>query len=455
MDLFETIIEQLKNYLWGVPTLILLLGTHIFLTIRLGFIQKFTFKGIKLSIQKDPDSEGDVSQFGALATSLAATLGTGNIIGVSTAVALGGPGAVFWCWITGVFGIATKYAEGLLAVKYRKQLPDGSYIGGPMYTLEKGLKSKFLAVLFCIFTIISSFGIGSMVQANAISSSLTSTFSFSPIIIGIVVSVLVGVVIIGGIKNIATICEKLIPFMALFFLCGNFIILFLNRQYLLKAFALIITNAFDFRAASSGFLGSAIMLAAKNGIASGLFSNESGMGSAPIAAASAKTPDSVNQALVSMTGTFWDTVVLCFITGLVIVSSMLHFPSLYKNAPIDAYTKLAFSNLPFNSSFFLSISIVVFAFSTILGWCFYGERCIQYLFGEKLVNFYRITYLVSIFIGSITSVQLVFSFADCANILMAVPNILSLLLLHKVIVSETKQYLPLYKSGTNKVKKSR
>ncbi len=455
MDLFETIIEQLKNYLWGVPTLILLLGTHIFLTIRLGFIQKFTFKGIKLSIQKDPDSEGDVSQFGALATSLAATLGTGNIIGVSTAVALGGPGAVFWCWITGVFGIATKYAEGLLAVKYRKQLPDGSYIGGPMYTLEKGLKSKFLAVIFCIFTIISSFGIGSMVQANAISSSLTSTFSFSPIIIGIVVSVLVGVVIIGGIKNIATICEKLIPFMALFFLCGNFIILFLNRQYLLKALALIITNAFDFRAASSGFLGSAIMLAAKNGIARGLFSNESGMGSAPIAAASAKTPDSVNQALVSMTGTFWDTVVLCFITGLVIVSSMLHFPSLYKNAPIDAYTKLAFSNLPFNSSFFLSISIVVFAFSTILGWCFYGERCIQYLFGEKLVNFYRITYLVSIFIGSITSVQLVFSFADCANILMAVPNILSLLLLHKVIVSETKQYLPLYKSGTNKVKKSR
>ena len=455
MDLFETIIEQLKNYLWGVPTLILLLGTHIFLTMRLGFIQKFTFKGIKLSIQKDPDSEGDVSQFGALATSLAATLGTGNIIGVSTAVALGGPGAVFWCWITGVFGIATKYAEGLLAVKYRKQLPDGSYIGGPMYTLEKGLKSKFLAVIFCIFTIISSFGIGSMVQANAISSSLTSTFSFSPIIIGIVVSVLVGVVIIGGIKNIATICEKLIPFMALFFLCGNFIILFLNRQYLLKALALIITNAFDFRAASSGFLGSAIMLAAKNGIARGLFSNESGMGSAPIAAASAKTPDSVNQALVSMTGTFWDTVVLCFITGLVIVSSMLHFPSLYKNAPIDAYTKLAFSNLPFNSSFFLSISIVVFAFSTILGWCFYGERCIQYLFGEKLVNFYRITYLVSIFIGSITSVQLVFSFADCANILMAVPNILSLLLLHKVIVSETKQYLPLYKSGTNKVKKSR
>lgn len=455
MDLFETIIEQLKNYLWGVPTLILLLGTHIFLTIRLGFIQKFTFKGIKLSIQKDPDSEGDVSQFGALATSLAATLGTGNIIGVSTAVALGGPGAVFWCWITGVFGIATKYAEGLLAVKYRKQLPDGSYIGGPMYTLEKGLKSEFLAVIFCIFTIISSFGIGSMVQANAISSSLTSTFSFSPIIIGIVVSVLVGVVIIGGIKNIATICEKLIPFMALFFLCGNFIILFLNRQYLLKALALIITNAFDFRAASSGFLGSAIMLAAKNGIARGLFSNESGMGSAPIAAASAKTPDSVNQALVSMTGTFWDTVVLCFITGLVIVSSMLHFPSLYKNAPIDAYTKLAFSNLPFNSSFFLSISIVVFAFSTILGWCFYGERCIQYLFGEKLVNFYRITYLVSIFIGSITSVQLVFSFADCANILMAVPNILSLLLLHKVIVSETKQYLPLYKSGTNKVKKSR
>lgn len=455
MDLFETIIEQLKNYLWGVPTLILLLGTHIFLTIRLGFIQKFTFKGIKLSIQKDPDSEGDVSQFGALATSLAATLGTGNIIGVSTAVALGGPGAVFWCWITGVFGIATKYAEGLLAVKYRKQLPDGSYIGGPMYTLEKGLKSKFLAVLFCIFTIISSFGIGSMVQANAISSSLTSTFSFSPIIIGIVVSVLVGVVIIGGIKNIATICEKLIPFMALFFLCGNFIILFLNRQYLLKALALIITNAFDFRAASSGFLGSAIMLAAKNGIARGLFSNESGMGSAPIAAASAKTPDPVNQALVSMTGTFWDTVVLCFITGLVIVSSMLHFPSLYKNAPIDAYTKLAFSNLPFNSSFFLSISIVVFAFSTILGWCFYGERCIQYLFGEKLVNFYRITYLVSIFIGSITSVQLVFSFADCANILMAVPNILSLLLLHKVIVSETKQYLPLYKSNTNKVKKSR
>ena len=455
MDLFETIIEQLKNYLWGVPTLILLLGTHIFLTIRLGFIQKFTFKGIKLSIQKDPDSEGDVSQFGALATSLAATLGTGNIIGVSTAVALGGPGAVFWCWITGVFGVATKYAEGLLSVKYLKQLPDGSYIGGPMYTLEKGLKSKFLAVIFCIFTIISSFGIGSMVQANAISSSLTSTFSFSPIIIGIVVSVLVGVVIIGGIKNIATICEKLIPFMALFFLCGNFIILFLNRQYLLKALALIITNAFDFRAASSGFLGSAIMLAAKNGIARGLFSNESGMGSAPIAAASAKTPDSVNQALVSMTGTFWDTVVLCFITGLVIVSSMLHFPSLYKNAPIDAYTKLAFSNLPFNSSFFLSISIVVFAFSTILGWCFYGERCIQYLFGEKLVNFYRITYLVSIFIGSITSVQLVFSFADCANILMAVPNILSLLLLHKVIVSETKQYLPLYKSGTNKVKKSR
>lgn len=439
--------EQLNNYfsdistfLWGWPMMILLLGTHLFLTIRLKFPQRKIFTAIKLSVTRDPGATGDVSQFGSLATALAATIGTGNIIGVATAVSLGGPGAVLWCWLTGVFGIATKYSEGLLAIKYRVKTNDGRMLGGPMYALERGLGWKWLAILFAAFTALASFGIGSTVQANAMSVMTFESYGVPQWLTGLVVCGLLSAVVFGGVKSIARVCGFLVPFMALFYVIGCIVILFINSSFVLPAIKLIFQSAFSPEAAGGGFVGSGVMLAARYGIARGLFSNESGLGSAPIVAAAAQTRNPVRQALVSSSGTFWDTVVICAMTGLVIVSSILAYPDIdYTHGA--TLTKMAFSKIPYLGTPMLAFGVLTFAFSTAVGWCYYGEKAVEYLSGKKLMLTYRIVYILSVFFGSIINLTLVWNIADCMNALMAIPNLLSLLFLSGVLVSETKKYL--------------
>ena len=440
MDKLNTIIESISTFLWGWPLIILLLGTHIYLTIRLRFPQRHIFKAIRLSVSRDKGSTGDVSQFGSLATALAATIGTGNIIGVSTAVALGGPGAVLWCWLTGVFGISTKYSEGLLAIKYRVKNKAGRMIGGPMYALERGLGWKWMAVLFAVFTALASFGIGNTVQANAISTIAEESYDISPYLSGAVICLLAAAVILGGVKSIAKVCGLLVPFMALFYILGCFYILIINGEYVWPALKLIVVSAFTPEAAGGGFLGTTIMMTARYGIARGLFSNESGLGSAPIVAAAAQTRNPVRQALVSSSGTFWDTVVICMITGLVVVSSIIAYPDIdYSNGA--TLVKTSFSKIPFVGTPLLTFGLLTFAFSTILGWSYYGERAVEYLFNERCTIVYRVLYIIAIFVGSVVSLGLVWNFADCMNALMAIPNLISLLLLSGIIVSETKKYL--------------
>ncbi len=440
MEIVQRFFTEFSSFLWGWPMIILLLGTHIFLTIRLEFPQRKLWTAIKLSVKKDKGADGDVSQFGALVTALAATIGTGNIIGVATAVALGGPGAVLWCWLTGFFGISTKYAEGLLAIKYRVKTDDGRTLGGPMYALERGLGWKKLGILFAIFTAIAAFGIGNTVQANAIATLTHESYSVSPYITGIVICILVGMVIIGGIKSIAKVCTMLVPFMSFLYIIGCIVILFINHDYLWPAISLICESAVVPKAAGGGLAGGMIMLAARYGIARGLFSNESGMGSAPIVAAAAKTRNPVRQALVSASGTFWDTVVICALTGIVIVSSIIAYPDIsYENGA--TLTKMAFSKIPVIGTPLLTFGLLTFAFSTILGWEIYGERAVEYLKGRRWTLGYRIIYVVAIFIGSVMSLDIVWNIADCMNALMAIPNLLSLLFLSSVIVSETRKYL--------------
>lgn len=440
MQQINDFFASVSSFLWGWPMMILLLGTHIFMTIRLRCPQRKLFTAIRLSIKRDKDASGDVSQFGALATALAATIGTGNIIGVATAIALGGPGAVFWCWITGVFGIATKYAEGLLAIKYRVQTPTGKMLGGPMYALEKGLGWKTMAILFAIFTMIASFGIGNTVQANAIATIANNTYGISPWIMGAVVCGLTAAVIIGGVKSIAKVCGMLVPFMALFYILGCFYILFVNHNYVWPAISLILKCAFSPEAAGGGFAGSSIMMVARYGLARGLFSNESGLGSAPIVAAAAQTRNPVRQALVSSTGTFWDTVIICALTGIVIVSSIIAYPDIsYHDGA--ALTKMAFGKIPYVGEPLLSVGLLTFAFSTILGWSYYGERAVEYLKGKKWSYVYRLLYIVAVYVGSIASLNIVWNIADCMNALMAIPNLLSLLFLNGILVHETRKYL--------------
>ena len=440
MQLINDFFASVSSFLWGWPMMILLLGTHIFMTIRLRCPQRKLLTAIRLSIKRDKDASGDVSQFGALATALAATIGTGNIIGVATAIALGGPGAVFWCWITGVFGIATKYAEGLLAIKYRVQTPTGKMLGGPMYALEKGLGWKTMAILFALFTMIASFGIGNTVQANAIATIANNTYGISPWIMGAVVCGLTAAVIIGGVKSIAKVCGMLVPFMALFYIVGCIYILFVNHNYVWPAISLILKCAFSPEAAGGGFAGSSIMMVARYGLARGLFSNESGLGSAPIVAAAAQTRNPVRQALVSSTGTFWDTVIICALTGIVIVSSIIAYPDIsYHDGA--ALTKMAFGKIPYVGEPLLSFGLLTFAFSTILGWSYYGERAVEYLKGKKWSYVYRLLYIMAVYVGSIASLNIVWNIADCMNALMAIPNLLSLLFLNGILVHETRKYL--------------
>jgi len=530
-----------SGWVWGLPLLILLFGTHLFLTIRLRFIQRYIGTAIKLSLQRESEGTGDVSQFGALTTALAATIGTGNIVGVATAVAAGGPGAVLWMWLTGVFGIATKYSEALLAVRYRVKTENGQMAGGPMYALERGLKKRWgrlaglLAVVFAIFTAIAAFGIGNMVQANSISEMLRESFGVPAWVSGIVLMILTAIVILGGIKSIARVCEKLVPFMAFFYVAGCIILLALKWDTLIESVLLIISSAVSGKAALGGFLGAGVKEAARYGIARGLFSNESGLGSAPIVAAAAQTKNPVRQALVSATGTFWDTVVVCAMTGLVIVNSgdwvnpvcrldrlspehrtqleqaklitpsgKIEFAALspqqkadlalagaFESVRIDAtrfsaglaeaigsaslptsgitafdalpeklrrplaesdawqpvapkgaaLTKAAFAEIPVVGPIVLAVGLLTFVFSTILGWSYYGEKAVEYLFGTRAIKPYRYAWVVAVLLGAMLKLNIVWDFADAANGLMAIPNLIALLALSSVIVRDTKKYL--------------
>mgnify|MGYP005773179833 FL=1 len=436
-------INAVDAAIWGWPMIALLLGTHLLMTVSTGGIQRKIGKAIRLSVTPDPDSEGEVSQFGALVTALASTIGTGNIIGVGTAIVLGGPGAVLWCWLTGVFGIATKYAESLIAVKYRVKTSDGRMQGGAMYALERGLNMRWLGLIFAFLAAFASFGIGCATQVNAIATVCEANLGIPVWPIGLIAAAFTALIIFGGIKSIARVCEKLVPFMALFYCVGCIVILGINRDFLLPALRTIFTLAFQPGAAAGGLVGGGIMVALHYGVARGLFSNESGMGSAPIAAAAAQTRNPVRQALVSSTGTFWDTVVVCAITGLVLVTSIMKNPEIDMAAAGNGgvLTTLAFDQIPYLGPVILVLGIILFAFSTVLGWAYYGERCVEYCLGPKALIPYRLLYVAVAAIAPIVALDLVWTIADILNALMAIPNLIAVILLIPVIRRETKKYL--------------
>ena len=548
MDFITTIANNIDNFIWGLPMIIILIGTHIYMTVRTKGVQRKIFTGIKLSVTKDPDGDGEISPFQALTTALASTIGTGNIIGVGTAIALGGAGAVLWCWLTGVFGIATKYAESLIALKYRVKTTDAKTLGGAMYVIERALKPKiggkkrsmkWLAVAFALFAVVASFGIGCGVQANAISNVLDNAFnpnltlelgfmgsdksggaafegygkiyengkwqdfdgadgkvyfknsqglnspriyytadgkwmgaamneaedapdvffaeiptdagnirfeekgiSLVALIAGIITALCIGLVIFGGIGAISRVCELLVPFMAVMYAIGCIIILFFNRDVLLETLRVIVTSAFSFKSFGGGIMGSGIMLAARYGVARGLFSNESGMGSAPIVASAAQSRNAVRQALISATGTFWDTVVVCLMTGLVIVSSCLKNPNISaETIEGGRLTSAAFEQIPIIGTPILVVGIVLFAFSTILGWSYYGESCIEYMFGKKGIIPYRLIFVLILVIAPITALDLVWTLSNIFNALMSLPNIIAIFALAPLITRETSYYL--------------
>lgn len=439
MDAF---ISWINGYLWGPPMIVILFGCHLFLTYKTKFIQRKIPTAIKLMFSKDGEHSGSISPFAALATALASTIGTGNIIGVGTAVALGGPGSILWMWLTGFFGIATKYGESLLAMKYRVKREDGAFAGGAMYILERGLNYKRLGIIFAWLCVFCSFGIGCAVQSNAIASLFTLNFEIPAYVTGFVLAVLTFIVIVGGVKSISKTCEYLVPFMSLFYMLGCVYILVQYRVYLIPALELIIQSAFNFKSMAGGAVGFTVLQACRYGMARGLFSNEAGMGSSPIVSATAQSINPVRQALIASTGPFFDTVIVCLMTGLVLVSSMLAnnigFNTIQDG---NALCLLAFSAIPVVGKLILIVGIFTFAYSTILGWCYYGESALDYLFGKKPIKFYRIVWCIVVFLGAINSVQLVFDISDTLNALMAIPNILALFLLSKVIVKETNCYI--------------
>lgn len=434
-------LNLLSGYIWGIPLILLLLGTGIYLTFILRGLQ-FTalIPALYLALIKrnDPkETEGDISHFQALMTALAATVGVGNIAGVATAIAVGGPGAIFWMWITGLVGMATKYSEAVLAVKYRKRDANGEMIGGPMHYISEGLGLKWLGVFFAISAAIAAFGIGNMVQSNSVAAALTNAFGISSWVTGIVICIASGLVIIGGIKSIAKVTSSVVPFMIVFYVLGALYILIQNFAMVPEAFKLIFYHAFSPVAATGGFLGATISQSVRMGVARGIFSNESGLGSSPIAAAAAKTSNPVRQALVSMTQTFIDTIVVCSFTGVVIIST-----GVWDSGRTGVeLTVLAFEKyIPFGAEL-LAVSLAFFAFSTILGWSYYGEKAVQYLFKEKAIKPYRAVFTLFIFIGAVAKLELVWTFADIMNGLMAFPNLVGLIGLSNVVLLETKKYL--------------
>lgn len=448
MEQLTQLLNHVDSFVWGAPLLILLVGTGIYLTIRLGLIQvlklplalRYLFSEEK-GIEK---AHGDVSSFAALCTALAATIGTGNIVGVATAIKVGGPGALFWMWIAAFFGMATKYAEGLLAVKYRVVDKNGQMSGGPMYYIERGLGSKWLAKSFAFFGIcVAFFGIGTFAQINSITQATQIAFNVPIVVSSTIITILVALVTLNGIKSISKVSEIIVPFMAIFYIIGSLYILFINAGALPNVLKLVLSSAFTPVAAIGGFLGSTVKQAIQNGIARGVFSNESGLGSAPIAAAAAKTNSCVRQGLVSMTGTFIDTIIVCTMTGLVLLVSN----SWTENIAGAAMTNYAFSTSmpsPVVGQFIVTVGLIFFAFTTILGWNYYGERCTEYLFGVKGIKIYRFIFVGLVAIGAYLKLDLVWILADIVNGLMAIPNLIGIIGLRKVIISETKSYFNKY-----------
>ena len=433
----ESALATINDLVWGPPMLLLLFGTHVWLTVRLGFVQRRLWQAIKLSFQRSPDGEGDVTPFQSVSTALAATIGAGNIVGVGTAIAAGGPGAVLWIWLTGVFGIATKYAEAVLAVKYRVKTPSGMMAGGPMYVLERALGRKKLAVVFAALTAVAGFGIGNMVQANSIADLAEQTFGIGRVITGIVLSVMTAFVILGGLRSIARACELLVPFMAVGYTAGCILLLVLEFDTLGDTIVTIVSTAFTGQAAVGGFVGAGMREAMRYGVARGLFSNEAGLGSAPIVAAAAQTRNPVRQGLVSASGVFWDTVVGCAITGLVLVNSG-HWTEGLNGA---ALSRAAFEDVPVVGPAILVFGLFTFVFATIVGWSYYSEKGVEYLFGNGAVRPFRWLWVIAVFFGSVLSLPIVWSFADIANALMAIPNLIALLMLSGVVAAETQKYL--------------
>lgn len=438
---FAVIMSAMNGFVWGPVMLVLLVGTGAYLTFRLGFIQFLQLpRALKLvfSRSKKSQGEGDISPFQALTTALAATIGTGNIAGVATAIFLGGPGAIFWMWVCALFGMATKYAEAVLAVIYRHHLPDGSMQGGPMRYIAEGLGLKWLGWLFALFGSIAAFGIGSMVQSNSVAVALKETWGFSPVATGLVLAFLTGIVIIGGIKRIGKVTEKLVPVMGVLYVLGALVILVVNAEKVPAAFALIMHHAFNPAAASGGFAGAAVSAAVRFGVARGVFSNEAGLGSAPIAHAAARTNSPVRQGLIAMTGVFFDTIVVCSMTALVILST----GAWTSGETSSAMTYLAFQQgLPGPGGLIVTIGIAVFAYSTMIGWAYYGEECIEYLFGLNARTPYRYLFCLLVAVGAFQKVSFVWDFSDTMNGAMAIPNLIGLLGLSGVVAKATRKAL--------------
>lgn len=424
-----TLLQSANSFLWNGPLLLFLLFTHVYFTCHTGFIQKKLPQALRLSVNGEK-KEGGLGAFASLATTLAATLGTGNIIGLSTAVAIGGPGAVFWCWITGLLGMATSYTECFLSLKFREKRTDGSFCGGPMYILKNQLKTPKAAKLYAFLLLFSAFFVGCASQSRAATEILGTLFGLPEFPTGLSLAIVITVVLLGGIAGIGTVCSILVPVMGAFFLLSCVILLFFHIEYLADALTLILSSAFSFSSVSGGILGSSFLLAARQGIARGLFTNEAGLGSAPVAAAnSSGKPE--EQALVLMSATFWDTVVMCGITGLVIVCSGLAVPGLFDGIAPGDYTLAAFSLLPFAGDKLLGIAIVLFAVATLLGWCFFGEKAVEFLFGAERITLYRFLYCLMVFFGSQMTMSLVWEFSDFFNALMFITNVISLFLLRK------------------------
>ena len=434
------LLKALDAFVWGPPLLILLVGTGIYLTIRLGLLQVARLpKAFQLIFIKDK-GHGDVSSFAALCTALAATVGTGNIIGVATAIKVGGPGALFWMWMAAFFGMATKYAEGLLAIKYRTKDANGAVAGGPMHYILLGMGEKWrpLAIFFALAgVLVALLGIGTFTQVNSITESIQNTAQVDPAITALILSIFVGIAVFGGLKSISKVSTAVVPFMAIVYILGTLTVIFFNIEKIPATLALIFTSAFSPAAAVGGFAGASIRMAIQNGVARGVFSNESGLGSAPIAAAAAKTNEPVEQGLISMTGTFIDTLIICTLTGLTILVTGVWSGDLNGVALTQSAFSAIFSNF---GSVLLTIFLVLFAFTTILGWNYYGERCFEFLFGVRFIWLYRVVFVLMVLLGGFIELDMVWIIADIVNALMALPNLIALLVLSPVVIAETKKY---------------
>ena len=450
MEVFVALMNKIDSWIWGLPMLVLLCGTHIFMAFRTGFIQRKTFTGIRLSVTKDPDSPGDVSQFQALTTALASTIGTGNIIGVGTAIYLGGPGAVLWCWLTGVFGIATKYAESLIAVKYRVQTADGRMMGGAMYALERGLKwkkfGKVMAVLFALFAMLASFGIGCGTQINAIAEVLETNLPISlpRIAIGIVFGIITAIIIIGGIESIAVVCEKLVPLMALFYVAGALIIVVMHAGNIPAALAAIFKGAFNLNAAGGGALGYGISQTITWGFKRGAFSNEAGLGSAVMVNSASNVKEPVHQGMWGVFEVFADTIVVCTLTALVILTTGV--VELESGAVLAGVQDNALVGQAFTAAFgsfgpkFIAVSILLFAYSTTLGWSHYGTKAVEYLFGTAGSRIYKVVFVCMTVVGATMKLGLAWDLSDTFNGLMMIPNLIGVLALSGTVVDITRNY---------------